>query len=206
RDPRQPRPTGWAGAPPAPDVDDPLRRLPERTRQLAEGWSVARPDLVHAMSWTAGLAALAAARDTATPVVQTLDGLGRLRRRLDGRARRRTRLEAAVARSATLIVARSTEEVVELAALGAPRAAVTVIPCGIDLERFSPDGPAAPGTERQRLLAFGPLTAEYGAHLAVRALRRGPNAELGVLGGPSPADPPPPPPPPRLPAERPRPP
>src|SRR5262249_27022073 len=134
RDPRQPRPTGWAGAPPAPDVDDPLRRLPERTRQLAEGWSVARPDLVHAMSWTAGLAALAAARDTATPVVQTFDGLGRLRRRLDGRARRRTRLEAAVARSATLIVARSTEEVVELAALGAPRAAVTVIPCGIDLE------------------------------------------------------------------------
>src|SRR5262249_44610029 len=179
---------GQTANPPTPDMDAPLRRLPERTGQLAERWSVTPPDLIHAMSWTAGLAALAATRDTAIPVVQTFDGLGRPRRRLDGWARRRIRLEAAVARSAALIVARSAEEGVELTRLGVPRAAGRVGPCGVDLELSSPDGPAAPSTERQRLLAFAPLTAEYGAHLAVRTLRRVPNAELVVVGGPPPAD------------------
>jgi glycosyltransferase involved in cell wall biosynthesis len=100
----------------------------------------------------------------------------------------RVRLEAAIARSAAVIVARSAEEVVEVARLGVPRSAIAMIPCGVDLDLFTPDGPAAARNGRQRVVALGPLDEKYGVHLAVRALRRAPNAELVVVGGPAPRD------------------
>jgi len=164
---------------------DPLRHLPELTEGLAERWSADPPEIVHAMSWTSGLAAAAARPDTGIPLVQTFEGLGRPGRRLDPAGRRRARLEAALARSAALVVARSTEEVTELTRLGVPRSAVTVIPSGVDLAAFTPDGPVAPRSDQQRVLTFGPLTAEHGIDIAVRALRRVPNADLVLVGGPN---------------------
>jgi glycosyltransferase involved in cell wall biosynthesis len=177
-------PAAPAGRSPTRQVGaDPLRHLSELTEGLAEQWSADPPEIVHAMSWTTGLAAAAARPDTGLPLVQTFDGLGRPGP-LDPAGRRRARLEAALARSAALVVARSTEEVTELTRLGVPRSAVTVIPSGVDLTTFTPDGPVAPRTGRQRVLTFGPLTAGYGIDIAVRALRRVPNAELVLVGGP----------------------
>src|ERR1700728_3723892 len=48
---------------------------------LHERWLSERPDVVHALRWTSGLAALAAARDMRLPVVQSFDSLGVAERR-----------------------------------------------------------------------------------------------------------------------------
>ena len=48
---------------------------------LHAAWANDRPDVVHAVRWTSGLAALAAARDLHVPVVQTFDQLGVTERR-----------------------------------------------------------------------------------------------------------------------------
>ena len=43
---------------------------------LRSSWEQERPDIVHALRWTSGLAALAAARDHRIPVVQAFSSLG----------------------------------------------------------------------------------------------------------------------------------
>ena len=93
---------------------DLLRQVPEFSRPLHERWRAERPDVVHAVRWTSGLAALAAARDLRIPVVQTFDSLGVAERRHHVMARsagvERIRLEPAIGRSASAVVAGSSDE------------------------------------------------------------------------------------------------
>src|SRR3984957_15120113 len=104
---------------------DLLRQVPEFSRPLHERWRAERPDVVHAVRWTSGLAALAAARDLRIPVVQTFDSLGVAERRHHVMARdagtERIRLEPAIGRSASAVVAGSSDEQSDLARLGVPR-------------------------------------------------------------------------------------
>src|SRR5215467_11182523 len=58
-----------------------LARVPQFSGPLRQRWSRERPDVVHALRWTSGLAALAAARDLRIPVVQSFDSLGVAERR-----------------------------------------------------------------------------------------------------------------------------
>ena len=60
---------------------DLLAQVPAFSRPLHERWRQDRPDVVHALRWTSGLAALAAARDLGIPVVQSFDSLGVAERR-----------------------------------------------------------------------------------------------------------------------------
>jgi glycosyltransferase involved in cell wall biosynthesis len=69
--------------------------------------------------------------------------------------------------------------------MGADRRAVTVIPCGVDLDRFAPHGP----TESRpagvmRLVAACRLVERKGIGNAISALAEVPGAELHVAGGP----------------------
>jgi D-inositol-3-phosphate glycosyltransferase len=155
--------------------------------QLAKRWNRARPDIAHAQSWTSGLSAFTAARGTELRVVQSFDSLGIAERRHRLPARgpaQRVRLEAGVARSADSVVAGSSEEAAELIWMGVPRNSVTVVPTGVDTERFSPDGPVADRGERPRLLAVAPLAAGQGLDVLVRMLPGIPEAELVIVGGP----------------------
>jgi hypothetical protein len=61
----------YIGAAGARDESELLARVPEFSHPLRERWSRERPDVVHALRWTSGLAALAAARDTRIPVVKS---------------------------------------------------------------------------------------------------------------------------------------
>jgi glycosyltransferase involved in cell wall biosynthesis len=158
--------------------------IPAAASRLAAAWAADPPDVVHALSWTAGLAALAGGRDLDIPVVQTFEELASPDRP-DFAAR--SRLERAVARSAALLVARSAAAAEELSSR-VPRTAVARIPCGVDVDLFTPDGPAPPRTATRRIVALCPLAGEYGADMAVRGLRRAPKAELTIVGGPYPAD------------------
>jgi glycosyltransferase involved in cell wall biosynthesis len=135
------------------------------------------------------VAALAAARDLGIPVVHTFHALGVVKRRHQGSRdtspAERERLERSIAGSVDRIVATCSDEVFELVRMGADRWRISVIPCGVDLDRFTPDGPAEPRTPgRHRLVAACRLVERKGIADAVAALARVPDAELHVAGGP----------------------
>ena len=174
--------------PPAPmDPDALAAHLPEFGDYLTQRWRRNRPDIAHAHSWTMGLAALAGARGLGIPVVQTFGSLGAAEQQhglQDCPSGARIRLEACIARSADAVLASSAEELADLARLGVPRAKTRVVPCGVDTQQFSPDGPAAERSDRARLLAAEPLTDPESLAIAVQALADIPDAELVITGGP----------------------
>jgi glycosyltransferase involved in cell wall biosynthesis len=142
---------------------------------------------VHAFSWVGGLAALGALRGTDVPVLQTFGSLAFAERRhgADGEiSAARLRMEACIARSADMVLARSSAEAEDLARLGAPKSAVRVIPAGVDTDLFTPEGCRAPRDSRHRLVAVAPAGEPHGLPCVVRALAQLPHTELVVVGGP----------------------
>lgn len=165
--------------------DQAATHTPEFAASLADRWRVRPPDVVHAFSWTSGLAALGALRETAVPVVQTFGSLASAERRHASRgsvSQRRLRLETAVARSVALVLAGSTDEAAELGRLAVPRSAVRVVPAGVDTEAFSPDGAGDGRGDRPRLIAFATPGSQRGLAAVIRALAQLSGAELVVVG------------------------
>jgi D-inositol-3-phosphate glycosyltransferase len=156
---------------------------------LRAAWGRDRPDVVHAVRWTSGLAALSAARDLGLPVVQTFDQLGVTERRHGligpGAGTERIRLEPAIGRSVSAVVASDYDEESDLTRLGIPRRAIRVIPVGVDTAEFTPDGPALERGGRRRLVTVADLAAEgESLRILLQAMAKIPGAELVVAGGP----------------------
>ena len=166
-----------------------LAQVPAFARPLHERWNSERPDVVHAMRWTSGLASLAAARDLRIPVVQTFDSLGVAERRHhvmpSGAGTERIRLEPAIGRSASAVVAGSSDEQSDLTRLGVPRRHIRVVPCGIDTEEFTPEGPVAERTTRPRLVTVADLSETDALANLLRAMSKVPGADLIIAGGPA---------------------
>jgi glycosyltransferase involved in cell wall biosynthesis len=157
---------------------------------LRTQWAVDRPHVVHAHFWMSAVAALTAAGDLGIPVVHTFHALGTVKRRQQGNRDtsppERLEIERRIARAVDRIVATCTDEVFELLRMGADRRRITVVPCGVDLTRFSADGPAEPRTsDRHRLVAACRLVERKGIGNAISALAAVPDAELHVAGGPA---------------------
>ncbi|MEU2250556.1 glycosyltransferase [Streptomyces sp. NPDC019224] len=176
--------------PPAPvPKDDLLAWMPEFGAYLARLWRLNRPDVVHAHFWMSGMAALAGARETGVPVVQTYHALGTVEKRHQGgedtSPPERVGIEARIGREAHRILATCADELSELTAMGVPRSRISVVPCGVDTEHFAPvplaDRP--PGAPH-RLLSVGRLVPHKGFDRAVKALADVPDAELLIAGGP----------------------
>ena len=150
-------------------------------------WRTERPDVVHSHFWLSGLAATLVGRQLGVPVVHTYHGLGAVRRRHVGGAEtgppERTGIETAVGRAATRIVATCSDEVFELLRIGVSREKVSVVPCGVDVERFSPDGPRAPTTAPYRIVSVGRLVPHKGFADLIEVLPALPGAELVIAGG-----------------------
>jgi len=165
-----------------------LEQIPAFSGPLRSRFAQDRPDVVHALRWTSGLAALAAARDQGIPVVQEFMSLGvteqRDRVRPDGAAAARLRLEPAIGRSAAAVVATHSAEVSDLASLGVHRSSIRVIPWGVDTGTFTPEGPAAERNGRPRLLTAADLSQRAALETLLRALTKVPDAELLIVGGP----------------------
>jgi glycosyltransferase involved in cell wall biosynthesis len=166
---------------------DPLERMGPTVRELEKSWTAEPPDIVHAHLWSSGLAALAtmhrSSRLGRIPVVQTFHALDLPEKRISARAHAWRRLEAAVARGVDKIAASSRREVSDLVTLGARRRDIEVVPHGVDTELFTPHGETAPRPEGDRLIAVGPLNAETGFDVSIRAMPALPDVELVIAAG-----------------------
>jgi D-inositol-3-phosphate glycosyltransferase len=181
-----------AGPPEPIPKDELLPHMDELAAGLRRSWRVDPPDVVHAHFWMSGLAALRAGRPLGLPVVQTFHALGVVKRRHQGAKDTsppsRIRDERFLARQADRIVATCSDEVFELVRMGADLHRVTVVPCGVDLGLFRPDGPAEPRDPgRPRLLVVSRLVERKGIGNVITALAELPETELVIAGGP-PAD------------------
>jgi glycosyltransferase involved in cell wall biosynthesis len=148
--------------------------------------------VVHAAGWAAGLAALAAARELGIPVVESFGSLAITERGhgLHPQMERR-RLERAIGLAASAVIAGSGEEAADLVRLGVSRRRITVIPHGVDLDAFTPEGKVASRPARAdgkpRIVAVvgdgsgdEPDSAADDEHAAIlaRAVAAVPGAEL----------------------------
>lgn len=170
--------------------DDLLPLMSEFGEFLEQEWQHDRPDRAHAHFWMSGIATQLAARSVAVPTVQTFHALGVVKRRYQGGADTspptRIEFERMIAERANRVIATCSDEVFELARLGLPRTRTSVVPCGVDLDRFAPSGPdgGPPRRERYRVVTVGRLVPRKGFDTAVRALALLPDTELVIAGGP----------------------
>lgn len=156
------------------------------TTQLA----AVAPDVVHGHFWMSAWAADRAADALDLPRLVTFHALGTVKRRHQGLADtsppERVAVELAVARTADRVVATCSDEVRELRRMGLPAGRATVVPCGVDVTRFTPDDDGTPvpaRTRRRRLVTVGRPVPRKGFAVAVEALAGLPDTELLVVGG-----------------------
>ncbi|GAA4529850.1 MULTISPECIES: glycosyltransferase [Nonomuraea] len=143
---------------------------------LSKRWRQDRPDVIHAHSWTSGLAAVTGSKDLDVPVTHTFHTVDPAR----------LPLERALGRRARAVIAGSGDEESALIRIGVPRNHIAVVPYGVDTERFHRRGVTASRGTSKRLLHVGPLTSDRGAQTIVRALQGLPDVELVLAGGPAP--------------------
>ncbi|GAA3558291.1 glycosyltransferase family 1 protein [Nonomuraea rosea] len=165
--------------------DDLPPYMPEFTERLADRWAASPPDVVHAHFWMSGQAALQAA--DGVPVVQTFHALGTVKRRWQGDAdtspAHRIDTEREVGKRADAVLATCSDEVSELCAMGIPERRISVVPCGVDLSAFCPEGPVMPRPGGQTVLSIGRMVPRKGVDTVIRAIRQLPDAELVIAGG-----------------------
>lgn len=168
--------------------DELLQYMGQFAQYLDAQWAEDPPDVTHAHFWMSGIATQLAARHHNLPAIQTFHALGVVKRRHQGAQDtsppERLKLEAMLARSATWVAATCTDEVFELMRLGRSRSRISVVPCGVDLNLFTPDGPKAPKGAAHRIVSVGRFVPRKGFDLVVRALPVIPDTELVIVGGP----------------------
>ncbi|MFC3995798.1 glycosyltransferase, partial [Nocardiopsis sediminis] len=159
---------------------------------LADDLARERPDIVHAHSWTSGMAALRGTADTGIPFVQTFHTLASAGRRPDTGAEapsaERAEAERTIALACARVIATSVEERRELRSWGVPGDRIEVVPLGIDTGLFRPDGPAAARGDQARILCLGGLGPRGGIDTVIRAMPIVYDTDLVIAGGPPAAD------------------
>jgi D-inositol-3-phosphate glycosyltransferase len=163
-----------AGPPERLTDDELLRAMGPFAQYLAAAWATGGPDVAHAHFWMSGVAAGLVARQLNLPTVLRFHGLG-----TEGV---RHRLESKLAKAATWVSAGCTDEAFELIRLGRPRAGTSVVPCGVDIDVFTPDGPQAPRGAGYRIVAIGKLLPWKGFDRVIRALPFIRDAEFVIIG------------------------
>jgi D-inositol-3-phosphate glycosyltransferase len=177
-----------AGPPVTLPKDDLLPYMGAFAEWMAADWRTGwQPDVAHAHFWMSGLAAITAGRACDVPVVQTFHALGSVKRRHQGAAdtspQDRISYERELGRAVDRIVVQCHDEIRELVRLGVPRRSMTLVPSGVDSQRFGPDGPAVPRDARPRILSVGRLVERKGFGELIRAMPAVPGAELVIVGG-----------------------
>ncbi|BBZ45338.1 glycosyltransferase [Mycobacterium parmense] len=168
---------------PAAQASGGLPHVGEWAARLEDEWASESPDVVHAYGWLGGLAAQLAARRRRLPTVQSFLGLAASARpRAEGGSKpvaERERLEPLLARGATWATGECAADVDVLARLRRSRARVSALTSGVDVQRYTPVGPALARTDLHRILGLAPNPLLHnGFDTVIRALPRVPDAEL----------------------------
>lgn len=121
-----------------------------------------RPDVVHA-HWPAG--GLAVARALDVPFVSTVHAP-----------------HAAAVAGADRVLATFSAQVPALLTAGVPRQDISVVPYGVDVDHFTPDGERVAKRLTYRMVAVGDVAPASGFGTAVAALPGVPDAELVLVG------------------------
>jgi D-inositol-3-phosphate glycosyltransferase len=179
-----------AGPPVCMPKDELFPHMHDFAARLHDCWSRKPPDIVHAHFWMSGMASMRAARPLGIPVVQTFHALGVVKRRNQGAKDtsppERLDVESGIVRGAERIIATCTDELFELIRLGAEPHRVHIVPCGVDLELFRPDGPVEPRRRGlSRVVVVSRLVERKGIGNVISAIARVPRCELIVAGGPA---------------------
>lgn len=117
-----------------------------------------RYDVIHSHYWLSGLAALDLRRAWGAPIVQMFHTLGQMKNSIaatpqEWEPQRRIEGEAQVMALADVVVAATPLEQAQMVWLyGADAAKIAVVPCGVDLELFTP----IPQQEARRVLRLPP--------------------------------------------------
>ena len=169
-------------------IDNLLPFMDAFAEELSTEWTHDPPHLVHSHFWMSGRASIAAAEPLAIPVVHTFHALGVVKKRHQGAKDTsppsRIDEERAILRGARAIVPTCSDEIFELVRLGGDVSRMHVVPCGVNLRNFRPDGSAEPRTEPlHRLVSIGRLVERKGVDDVIRALAELPNVELVIAGG-----------------------
>ena len=178
-----------AGPPEQIEKDRLLPYMGAFAEYLSRRWTEDRPDVVHAHFWMSGKASLDAGVPLDIPVVQTFHALGVEKRRYQGSKdtspRSRLEIERRIACDSHRIIATASAEAFELARMGADKAKIAVVPCGVDLRLFQPLGPAEERhPQRKRIVCLSRLVERKGIADVINALTVMPDVELVIAGGP----------------------
>lgn len=166
---------------------------------MAQHPTAATHDVMHAHYWLSGWVGRRLSERWGTPFLQTFHTLAALKNSTLApgdvpEPPLRLIAEERVARAADRILVLTCGEARLLhRTYGLSGAKLTVVPAGVDLERFGPGEPGArahqAATRPPRLLFVGRLQPLKGPDIAVRTLahvrRRLPDAELRIIGSPS---------------------
>lgn len=164
--------------------------VPAFADDLRRQFAADEPDVVHAHFWMSGIAALEATRGTDIPVAQTFHALGVVKRRHQGNEDTspadRLDAEQRIVDEVDRVIATCSEEAFELRTMGRDMSRVSVVPCGVNLDNFVPEGPAAdlPRRCQHRIVTVSRLVPRKGVDLVIEALAGLPDTELLVVGGP----------------------
>ena len=135
--------------------------MPAFGQYLGERLAAEPADIIHAHFWMSGVAAMIAGRQLAIPVAQTFHALGVVKQRYQGAADTSPpqRMATESRRAAAGPGDRDLHgRGLRTAALGLPIDRTSVVPCGVDLDRFRPEGPAVPrGALPHRVLVISRL-------------------------------------------------
>jgi glycosyltransferase involved in cell wall biosynthesis len=150
-----------------------------RRRGLADALRAAAPDVVHAHSRPVWRPAAAAARALDVPFVHSLHAPGD-----DLSAREHdSSVDLAAAQAADRVIVGFSAQVRRLVGGGLLRDKIAVVPYGVDVDHFTPDGVPAQRRLPNRIVALGDLVPNSGFGTQVAALRALPDTELVLVGG-----------------------
>jgi D-inositol-3-phosphate glycosyltransferase len=169
-------------------IDNLLPFMDEFADELLRSWVRLRPDVVHSHFWMSGRASLAAAQPLDIPVVHTFHALGVVKKRYQGAKDtsppERIAEETRLLRRAERVVATCSDELFELARLGGDMSKIRVVPCGVNVRNFTPQGKAEPRRPGlRRLVVVSRLVERKGVGNVVAALAHLPDTELMIAGG-----------------------